>query len=163
MSSPHPATTTAGTAGRESVRLPALSIMQPWAYLILTGGKDVENRTWTTSYRGLLAIHAGRRLDRDAALGLSGLCGAGRLPWPLPDRPAAARGALLGLVTLVGIHHVADCWDEEFGCCSWWAEEADGYHWQLTNPRILAEPIPTPGRLRLWPVTLPTVATRGDR
>ena len=35
-----------------------LSIQQPWATLIAAGIKDVENRTWRTSYRGKLLIHA---------------------------------------------------------------------------------------------------------
>ena len=38
----------------------ALSIRQPWAHLILTEGKDIENRTWSTRYRGPVLIHAGK-------------------------------------------------------------------------------------------------------
>lgn len=38
----------------------ALTISQPWANLIASGLKFVENRTWATSYRGPLAIHAGK-------------------------------------------------------------------------------------------------------
>lgn len=37
----------------------ALTICQPYAELIACGEKRVENRTWSTSYRGPLAIHAG--------------------------------------------------------------------------------------------------------
>lgn len=37
----------------------ALTISQPYASLIAAGEKFVENRTWSTSYRGPLAIHAG--------------------------------------------------------------------------------------------------------
>ena len=36
----------------------ALSIRQPWAWLIAEGHKDVENRTWRTDYRGPILIHA---------------------------------------------------------------------------------------------------------
>ena len=36
----------------------ALSIRQPWAWLILHGGKDIENRTWATKLRGRVLIHA---------------------------------------------------------------------------------------------------------
>ena len=39
--------------------LRALSIRQPWAWLIVNGYKDVENRGWATKYRGPLLIHAG--------------------------------------------------------------------------------------------------------
>ncbi len=37
----------------------ALSIRQPWAWLIVNGYKDVENRSWATRHRGPLLIHAG--------------------------------------------------------------------------------------------------------
>ena len=30
----------------------ALSIRQPWAWLIVNGYKDIENRDWKTHYRG---------------------------------------------------------------------------------------------------------------
>jgi hypothetical protein len=45
----------------------ALSIMQPWAWLVVTGRKDIENRDWPTSFRGPVLIHAGKRIDRDCA------------------------------------------------------------------------------------------------
>ena len=35
-----------------------LSIKQPWASLIAHGIKDIENRTWKTSFRGRIYIHA---------------------------------------------------------------------------------------------------------
>lgn len=38
----------------------ALTISQPWASIIATGDKFVENRTWATPYRGALLIHAGK-------------------------------------------------------------------------------------------------------
>jgi len=33
-------------------------IRQPWAWLIVNGFKDIENRTWNTRYRGALLIQA---------------------------------------------------------------------------------------------------------
>lgn len=36
-----------------------LTLHQPWASLIALGVKTIETRSWTTSYRGPLAIHAG--------------------------------------------------------------------------------------------------------
>ena len=44
----------------------ALSIQQPWAAAILYEGKDVENRTWKTNYRGWFLIHAGKKVDKKA-------------------------------------------------------------------------------------------------
>lgn len=43
----------------------ALSIRQPWAWAILYAGKDIENRTWWTKYRGELYIHASRLFDME--------------------------------------------------------------------------------------------------
>lgn len=36
----------------------ALSIRQPWAWLIVAGHKDIENRTWKTAGRGNFLVHA---------------------------------------------------------------------------------------------------------
>lgn len=38
----------------------ALTISQPFASLIASGEKWIENRSWATNYRGWLAIHAGK-------------------------------------------------------------------------------------------------------
>jgi ASCH domain-containing protein len=40
-----------------------ISIRQPWASLIVSGAKDVENRTWPTRYRGPVLVHASQRAD----------------------------------------------------------------------------------------------------
>lgn len=44
--------------------LPALSIRQPWAWLILNAGKDIENRCWKTNFRGRFLIHAAKGCTR---------------------------------------------------------------------------------------------------
>lgn len=41
----------------------ALSIKQPWAWLIVRGLKDIENRQWLTNYRGDILIHASKTYD----------------------------------------------------------------------------------------------------
>jgi hypothetical protein len=38
-----------------------LSVRQPWAWLLINGYKDIENRTWKTRYRGPVLIHASSR------------------------------------------------------------------------------------------------------
>jgi hypothetical protein len=42
----------------------ALSLWQPWATLIAIGAKSIETRSWSTTYRGPLAIHAAKKWDR---------------------------------------------------------------------------------------------------
>ena len=37
-------------------------IRQPWAWLIVNGFKDIENRSWRTRYRGPLLIQASANL-----------------------------------------------------------------------------------------------------
>src|SRR5438105_11911405 len=44
----------------ELTDLGAVSIRQPWAWLVVMGYKDVENRSWRTNHRGALLIHASK-------------------------------------------------------------------------------------------------------
>jgi len=87
----------------------ALSIQQPWAWLIVNGWKDVENRGWPTRFRGPVLIHAGKRWDRDCAAWL--VAGrhpvTGRVWWqPTPSAPGS-HGFLYG--GIVGVAEVVDC------------------------------------------------------
>jgi len=43
----------------------ALSIRQPWAWLIVNGHKAIENRSWPTRFRGKIYVHAGKGMTRD--------------------------------------------------------------------------------------------------
>lgn len=38
-----------------------LSLLQPWATLVVIGAKKFETRSWSTAYRGPLLIHASKR------------------------------------------------------------------------------------------------------
>lgn len=42
----------------------ALSVIQPWAWLIVNGYKPHENRTWNTKIRGPILIHASKAFDQ---------------------------------------------------------------------------------------------------
>lgn len=44
----------------------ALTLTQPWATLVATGDKRFETRSWSTDYRGPLAIHAAKSLPEYA-------------------------------------------------------------------------------------------------
>jgi hypothetical protein len=50
----------------EDLPVKALSIMQPWAWLIVNRHKAIENRDWPTRFRGPVAIHAGKKMDHEA-------------------------------------------------------------------------------------------------
>ena len=119
-----------------------LTIRQPWAYAILELGKDVENRSWWTDYRGPLVIHSSARpeplINLDPYISEAVMS---RL-----DDNEMALGAILGVVDLV------DCTEDSR---SKWADDPDdAWHWILENPRKLAKPIPCKGRLGFWPVPL---------
>lgn len=43
-----------------------ITIKQPFASLIAAGLKEYEFRTWKTTYRGELLIHAGKSVDAEA-------------------------------------------------------------------------------------------------
>lgn len=45
-----------------------ISIRQPWAWLIIHAGKDIENRDWCTNYRGPVAIHASKHVPTPAEI-----------------------------------------------------------------------------------------------
>lgn len=53
------------SAMTDRTTLRALSIRQPWAWLVANGHKRVENRTWPTEHRGDTLIHAGKLFDTE--------------------------------------------------------------------------------------------------
>lgn len=48
-----------------NVIVKALSIRQPWAWAIVQGYKGIENRDWSTRYRGSMLIHAAKTFGRE--------------------------------------------------------------------------------------------------
>src|SRR5689334_19695899 len=88
--------------------LKALSIQQPWAWLIVNGHKDIENRDWRTKYRGLVAIHAGKKMDDGALTDV--ICGrhpviGDKRNYDRTDRRGTETGGI------VGVAEIVDCVD----------------------------------------------------
>lgn len=82
----------------------ALSIRQPWAWLIIHGGKDIENRTWSTKYRGRILVHASKgfsRAEYDAAIDTIVAQGIDPLPFDLPGFKQLEFGGIIGSVEIV--------------------------------------------------------------
>ena len=139
--------------GDGNVRIPALSVWQPWASLIVAGLKEYETRHWLTKYRGRLAIHATLGTDREP----QAEC---REKWPFPgllgqmgyeDLGQLPTGAVVGVVRLVEIRPGVMVWDElgpveralgNFGMHRW--------AWRLEDPVQFAAPIPARGGQGLW-------------
>lgn len=126
----------------------ALTIDALWAWAILAGHKRIENRSWTTPFRGRLAIHAGKSSCRDGdAYRLFD-----RLEITPPDAELLQdlRGRLLGTVELFDVlaydsqatGPAAELAHDPFATGPWC--------WKLRHPVWLQEPIPIVGNLRLW-------------
>jgi hypothetical protein len=135
-----------------------LSVRQPWPWLICVGrdvrgnGKNVENRGWSTSYRGELQIHAGKTADpafeeirRHVRL-VTGI--------RIPDLADLPRGGIVGKADLVvvldkevwfggGDPRWARFWDS-----LWFSGR---YGWGFDDARPLPFR-PCPGQLGLWDV-----------
>ena len=81
----------------------ALSIRQPWAWLVVNGYRDIENRDWPTNFRGPLLVHAGLTMTRsDYEQAAQLLDEAGLLPpGGLPAYEALPRGGLVGWTRVV--------------------------------------------------------------
>ena len=83
-----------------------LSIRQPWAWLITHGHKDIENRTWPTSYIGPLLIHAAKGMELDEYFQCANL--ARSLGVEIPTAASLERGGIVGigdLIDCVSTHH----------------------------------------------------------
>lgn len=128
----------------------ALSLRQPWAWLVASGIKDVENRTWLTKFRGRIYIHAGKSTKVTVqGIGDEWITKRLTVGQYLQYREAEAelelvRGAIIGEVTIV------DCkfrfGEENANLYSKWAE-AGLYGFVLANPILYEEPIPCRGAL----------------
>lgn len=47
------------------LKMPAISIRQPWTNMVVYLGKPYENRTWPTRFRGPVLIHAAKSMTDD--------------------------------------------------------------------------------------------------
>jgi hypothetical protein len=116
----------------------AISIQQPWAWAIIAGHKTIENRTWSTSYRGPLLIHAGQKLSKS---GYDRLLEYGaEFGFKVPPPTKLLRGGIIGRVRLVDV--VVDIDD------SWFLGP---YGWIFSKPRRMTF-TPVAGKLKLFEV-----------
>lgn len=112
--------------------LPALSIRQPWAWLVAGGVKTYENRVWAASnpgrkFRGRFLIHAAQGCTRDeydsAAFSARAAFRRGHAgaEIEIPPLMIMPRGCIIGAATVTG-----------------WCDEApDGNPWAFTSGLII--------------------------
>ena len=153
----------------------AITIWQPWASLVAIGAKKYETRSWATSYRGPIAIHAAKKAPTYTAA--TGFINRILDALKMPNIDYLPRGAVVATAELV------ECWEiskvlrdlpsEEISaeltskghgslCVHHLEREVilgdwtpGRYAWELTNVQMLSEPIPAKGMQRLWTVALP--------
>ncbi len=84
----------------------ALSIRQPWAWAIVNGWKDIENRDWPTKVRETVLVHAGVKEESEdvdfvirAVSKLTGISRADLLRRYLAERRL---GGIVGQVNVTG-------------------------------------------------------------
>jgi hypothetical protein len=139
----------------------AITIHQPWATLIAIGEKTFETRSWATKYKGELAIHAGKKINKEAckkpeiirALNNHGIV-------LLDDLPTGAIVAVCELVACYEVSKVDEfqkeadlrwtdrfIWGKEFNF-GWYAPGR--FAWELTNGVQYLKPIPAKGQQGLW-------------
>lgn len=143
----------------------ALSIRQPWAWLILRPDllgqarldaiarselKDIENRSWSSNHRGITLVHASKGMTRgeydevqDYLLALHLCDGLGDEIIRLPKPDALQRGGIVGSV------HIVNCVPSPQATSLWHMEGHYGFR------MIDAQPIPFipfTGRLNFFDV-----------
>jgi hypothetical protein len=138
--------------------LKCLTVLQPWASLLVSGAKRYETRSWLTNHRGPLAIHAGRKLPEAArqlctrepfrsALGLAGYRDWAELP----------RGQVIGLVELASCFPTEDLTANQLvteGSAEWaFGDYTPGrWAWYCLRPVRLVAPFAYPGWRGLFDV-----------
>lgn len=157
------------------MKIKVVSLWQPHASLIPLKAKRIETRSWPTSYRGLLAIHAAKNMTWmnenifNTQPFFKVLVAAGLFNYRIDPMPKLPYGAIVGVCELLHCAQISEI--TSFPACKGYAwkgrewkldeqERAFGnytagrYMWLLANARPLPEPIPTRGYQGLWDVEI---------
>lgn len=84
-----------------------LSYRQPWAWMIVHGWKDIENRGWPTRVKGRTLVHAAKGMTKDEYWEAFELAkrirtAHGLFTGEFPNIDAIERGGIVGSVEIVG-------------------------------------------------------------
>lgn len=93
--------TGAGLAAANCSPVFALSIRQPWAWLILNAGKNIENRTWPTRFRGRVLIHASKGCTQSEWADAHYFMNLRKLGADVPEIKDLERGGIVGECEIV--------------------------------------------------------------
>jgi len=144
----------------------AITLTQPWATLVAIGAKRIETRSWSTRYRGPVAIHAAKSYPRWARE----TCdegpfrkALGRLdPNGLLRGYVVATANLVAIVPTISFIEYFEKPDPQNWPCPFegfaltpddfsFGDFAEGrYAWLLADVKPLPTPVPASGKLGLW-------------
>ena len=137
----------------------ALTLRQPWATLVASGAKKIETRSWHTNYRGPLAIHAAKRVDKtdlrlcfqEPFFDCLTQAGYRLIAYCLFRGNTLPHGAVIATCELIGVVQI----DQDFRLptepeLSFGDFTPGRYAWFLDGIQKLPEPIPMKGHQRLW-------------
>jgi hypothetical protein len=148
----------------------AITLYQPYASAVVYKLKRFETRSWPTSHRGLLAIHASKKKRSDVARELTGV-GYGLdslnmelllkvdrrvLEWNMVAQSEfPALGCIVGLAEVRTVQHTETArrllFVDELELR--WGDFSDGrFAWELVNRTRLETPVPCRGAQGLWNV-----------
>jgi hypothetical protein len=148
------------------MQITVLSLLQPWASLVVMGAKKIETRSFNTPFRGELYIHAslGKKYG-DQKLSCRELCYQDSFKRFIDGGQAYDKlpfGQIIGKVSLIDTYpthilkaaaekYISHEWEKiltpdelEFGDYS-----PNRFGWLLSHPEPI-EPIPAKGKLGFW-------------
>jgi hypothetical protein len=95
-----------------------LSVRQPWAWLIVNGWKNIENRDRSTSIRGRILIHAAKATEyRACSVFLNGFSWGPELLKQIPPMSDMQHGGIVGEATILDCvdHHESEWFTGRYG------------------------------------------------
>ena len=129
----------------------AISLLQPWASLLVMGVKTMETRNWGTKYRGEILIHASQGKAGEI------FSKENYFKKYIPDFKKLPFGAIIGVATIIDVVkieslHMADellnrltMEEKAFGDYS-----SGRFAWILEDHKQFKIPIPARGTLSIW-------------
>lgn len=134
-----------------------LSMIQPWASLFVTREAQYETRTWRTNYRGPLAIHTSKKINKPVTehVAIQALLKKhGFDPNDLPTGKIIATCVLDDCIKVIEKHDTYAILDDgryvsgnDFLLGDY---DVGNYVWVVSNMTLLQSFIPTKGQLGLW-------------
>lgn len=134
-----------------------LSMIQPWASLFVLGEVKYETRSWRTNYRGQMAIHTSKKIDKAA-------CETIKIQELLGKHGYTAENLPTGVI--IGACRLKNCIRVVENNQTWAVLEDDrivsgndyllgdyrvgGFAWEVEEMIELKEYIPAKGQLGLW-------------